>query len=241
MGRPGPGTTVVQEVCPSQSSLEGRGPGPSHDSAIPGCLSTDIRLDVYLGTMDRLVGWAASEAEIRLAQLGRRLTHVQRVAARASEIGASVVGAHADVLVAAAFVHDIGYAPELTATGFHPLDGARFVRDQGFPELAMLVAHHTCARKEAGLRGNDDLLREFPYEDSLMLRALSYCDLTTGPDGARTTVDARVAEIQERYGREHLVSRAIRIGLGEFKKIEREIEGLLAVSGSPVASRPESQ
>lgn len=152
-----------------------------------------------------------------------------------------VVGPEADVLTAAAYLHDIGYAAELDATGFHPLDGARFVRDQGFPELATLVAHHTGARNEASLRGFDDLLREFPYEDSLMLRALSYCDLTTGPDGSRTNVGDRVDEIQKRYGPDHVVSRGIRMGLREFEEIEREIEGLLAVSGSPVPSRPGSR
>ena len=152
-----------------------------------------------------------------------------------------IVGPEADVLTAAAYLHDIGYAPELEATGFHPLDGARFVRDQGFPELATLVAHHTGARNEAALRGFDDLLREFPYEDSLMLRALSYCDLTTGPDGSRTHVGDRVAEIQNRYGPDHVVSRGIRMGLREFEGIEREIEGLLAVSESPVASRSGSR
>jgi hypothetical protein len=29
-----------------------------------------------------------------------------------------------DDLVAAAWLHDIGYAPELAKTGFHPLDGS---------------------------------------------------------------------------------------------------------------------
>lgn len=151
-----------------------------------------------------------------------------------------VVGPEADALTAAAYLHDIGYAPELAATGFHPLDGARFVRDQGLPELAILVAHHTGARNEAALRGVDDLFREFPYEDSLRLRALTYCDLTTGPEGSRTTVDERVTEIQNRYGPDHVVSRGIRMGLEGFKEIECEIEGLLAVSESPVSSRPGS-
>jgi hypothetical protein len=191
--------------------------------------------------MDRLVRWAASEAEIRLAPLGRRLSHVQRVGRRAAEIGPVIIGPDADVLTAAAYLHDIGYASELAATGFHPLDGARFVRDQGFPELAMLVAHHTGARNEAALRGVDDLLREFPYEDLLLLRALTYCDLTTGPEGSRTTVDERVTEIQTRYGSDHVVSRGIRMGLGGFMEIECEIESLLAVSESPVPCRPGSR
>jgi hypothetical protein len=34
--------------------------------------------------------------------------------------------------VAAAWLHDIGYAPAIaeSGTGFHPLDGARYLRDK---------------------------------------------------------------------------------------------------------------
>lgn len=43
-----------------------------------------------------------------------------------------IAGAFADdgeTLIAAAFLHDIGYGPELAVTSFHPLDGGRFVRN----------------------------------------------------------------------------------------------------------------
>jgi len=36
-----------------------------------------------------------------------------------------------DTLVCADWLHDIGYAPALVATGFHPLDGARFLESVG--------------------------------------------------------------------------------------------------------------
>ena len=51
--------------------------------------------------------------------------HVQGVAARAGNL-ASVLGADADLLEAAAWLHDIGYAPGLAVTGLHALDGARY-------------------------------------------------------------------------------------------------------------------
>lgn len=187
--------------------------------------------------MDATVTWAAAEAKARLEPLGRRLTHVERVAARAADLGPSLFGSAADALIAAAYLHDIGYAPELAATGFHPLDGARFVRDSGHTELASLVAHHTGARNEALLRGIEDFLEEFPHQDTLLLRALTYCDLTTGPDGSRTNVDDRVSEICERYGTEHVVSRGILVGYPEFKAIEAEIEGLVDLSESRASSR----
>ena len=141
------------------------------------------------------------------------------------------------VLVPAALLHDVGYAPSLAVTGFHPLDGARFVRDAGFLELASLVAHHTGARNEAALRGIPELLDEFPFEDSLMQRALTYCDLTTGPTGMPTNVRDRVDEICQRYGADHVVSRAALIGLPEFLEIEAEIESLMGVSGSRASRR----
>lgn len=186
--------------------------------------------------------WAAATASEMLAPLERRWRHVQAVAARARELSITLFGSRseAEVLVAAAYLHDIGYAPVIAMTGFHPLDGARFVRDSGSPELAALVAQHTGARNEALIRGIE-LVAEFPFDDSLLYRALSYCDLTTGPDGAPTNVDDRVAEICERYGSDHVVSRAIKVGLPEFKAIEAEIGDLLRVNGSPASARTSSR
>jgi HD superfamily phosphodiesterase len=57
------------------------------------------------------------------------------------------------VLIAAAYLHDIGYAPTLARTGFHPLDGAVHLRELGEERLAGLVAHHSGAETEARLRG----------------------------------------------------------------------------------------
>ena len=56
--------------------------------------------------------------------LPRRWAHIQ-VAARARSL-APALGADADLLEAAAWLHDIGYAPGLAATGLHALDGARY-------------------------------------------------------------------------------------------------------------------
>lgn len=192
------------------------------------------RVPDYRFPMDSRLEWALSQVDLRLTALGRRHTHSRAVGTRAAEIGALLVGDEAPTLIAAAFLHDIGYAPELSTTGFHPLDGARFVRDRGHPDIAALVAHHTGARYEAGLRGLD-LEEEFPYCDSPLQRALTYCDLTTDPDGQPTTVAARVAEIVERYGAGHPVGCGVQMGLPEFLEIEREIDSLL--SGSAASTR----
>ncbi|WP_199733552.1 HD domain-containing protein [Micromonospora sp. BL4] len=58
-----------------------------------------------------------------------------------------------DVLVAAAWLHDVGYAPGITASGLHALDGASCLRRQGFEErVTNLVAYHSYAVRGGGAR-----------------------------------------------------------------------------------------
>ena len=49
--------------------------------------------------------------------LPRRWAHVQGVAGKAERVAASLA-LSGDVLVAAAWLHDVGYAPEVTDTGY---------------------------------------------------------------------------------------------------------------------------
>ena len=119
----------------------------------------------------------------------------------------------AELLEAAAWLHDIGYLPELAATGLHGLDGARYLRDvqHAEPLLCRLVAHHSCAVIEAEERGLADVLtREFDPAPQPLADALTFCDMTTSPDGEHVQVHSRLAEIHDRYGSGHLVSRSIR-------------------------------
>ncbi|MEU5780936.1 HDIG domain-containing metalloprotein [Micromonospora lupini] len=140
--------------------------------------------------------------------LPRRWLHVQAVAAKAERL-AYLVGDDADVLTAAAWLHDIGYAPDVADTGFHALDGARWLRRRGFADrIAALVAHHSCAVHEADERGlGQALTNEFPREETPTSDALWYADMTTGPDGQDLTVDERLTEIRQRYGPDDVVTR----------------------------------
>lgn len=158
-----------------------------------------------------LTSWAETNAERLLSPLGNRWLHVQQVARQARTVTKAIPPADRDLLVAAAFLHDVGYAPSLAVTGFHPLDGARWVRGQGQSErLATLVAHHSCAIYEARVRGLDDiLLAEFEPEESSTYDALVFCDMTTGPTGKSLSFEERVDEVSERYGPNHEVSRAL--------------------------------
>ncbi|MEU6740519.1 HD domain-containing protein [Streptosporangium sandarakinum] len=151
--------------------------------------------------------WARDLAENLLRKpLPRRWAHTQGVAARAESL-TPILGEEADLLTAAAWLHDIGYAPDLVDTGFHPLDGARYLRDvhQADARICRLVAHHSCAVYEATERGLLDALNaEFGLERPELVTALTYADMTTSPDGLPLDVSDRLAEIHSRYGPEHI-------------------------------------
>jgi hypothetical protein len=155
------------------------------------------------------VEWARDLARRLLAEpLPRRWAHSQGVGRKAESI-AHIVGADAEVLVCAAWLHDVGYAPDLVKSGFHPLDGARYLRDveQAHDLLCRLVANHTYASVEARHRGlAEELTTEFPIVDGLIADVLVYCDMTTSPDGDPVDADTRLSEISARYGPGHIVS-----------------------------------
>ena len=183
----------------------------------------------------KVATWAGDLARQLLEEpLPRRWAHTQGVASRATSLR-PILGLDAELIVAAAWLHDIGYAPDLIDTGFHPLDGARYLRDvEGAGErLCQLVAHHTCARIEAGERGlADKLTAEFPAPDECLVEALTYCDVTTSPDGEPLDVDARLAEIRARYGPDHLVTRSIRAATPCLTASVRNVEKALADAGT---------
>lgn len=183
---------------------------------------------------DATVRWARSTSERLLGPLGRRWVHVQQVAKVASIVGRCLPDDR-DTLIAAAYLHDIGYAPALKVTGFHPLDGGRYVQKFGYEFLARLVAHHSGARIEARRRGFENYTDEFVLVNSPLDQALTYCDLTTGPDGASVTLDERVAEINDRYGSEHVMARSITMCLPELRQAVAATEERMTEAGVGLA------
>ena len=67
------------------------------------------------------------------------------------------------------------------------------------PGRAPLFALNEAVRRGLG----DDLADEFPTPPDELADAITYCDMTTGPDGQRLTVHQRLAEIHARYGPDH--------------------------------------
>ena len=100
-------------------------------------------------TNTSFIEWASKQAASLLSPLGDRWLHTKGVVARAQQIGGAFDEADRFLLIAAAYLHDIGYAPPLQKTGFHPLDGAYYLLSLGQNRLASLVAYHSEAQYEA--------------------------------------------------------------------------------------------
>src|SRR5690242_18327884 len=105
------------------------------------------------------------------------LRHSAGVTWRAGELAGTVGPGQEGELLAAAWLHDVGYSSKVMDTGFHPLDGARCLRRLGWPfPVVALVAHHSAAQLVADGIGLGRELREFRVEDSVVLDALTYAD-----------------------------------------------------------------
>lgn len=161
---------------------------------------------------DRLSNHAEHLAEYHLAaDLPERWAHTRAVAELTAQVAALIAPAAEHILVAAAFMHDIGYSISVKDTGFHPIDGAEFAREQTFPETVVgLVAHHSGAWAEAIERSLEQELQHYPVPPADFLDIITYADLSTTPNGQRTNPADRLTEVLQRYGRDHLVHRAIR-------------------------------
>src|SRR5690349_1461359 len=120
-----------------------------------------------------------------LSGLGRRWNHVRAVGRLADTLLAA--GRISADVAAAAWLHDLGYAEELSMTGLHALDGAAFLALQGAPdEVVSLVAHHTGADFEAEERGLREKLASLPAAEPTALDVLTLLDLVAAPDGSLT-------------------------------------------------------
>jgi HD superfamily phosphodiesterase len=129
--------------------------------------------------MTWIVARARSLAEACLAEAGDRWLHVQAVGRSAEELqkrGFDV----SDAVVMAAWLHDVGYGDSVASTGFHPVDGARWLADQDAPrDVVALLAYHSGARFEAEERGLADALSQFSEPDRDQLDVLTMIDMST--------------------------------------------------------------
>ncbi|MFE9751233.1 HD domain-containing protein [Saccharothrix saharensis] len=136
-----------------------------------------------------------------LGPMADRWRHTAGVAARAAELATTVAETDRELLVAAAWLHDIGYAPTVVDTGFHPLDGARHLERLGWPRrTAALVAHHSGARIVAEVLDVGDQLDAYPREEGPVADALALADQTVDHRGHRVSLRDRWADMLHRHG-----------------------------------------
>ena len=176
---------------------------------------------------------AALASEVLRDALPGRHAHVAAVANQAAEV-CHALGLSAYPIVVAAWLHDIGYGPSAVDTGFHPLDGARFLGGSGVESVVTsLVAYHSNATIEADMRGHlDELSAEFQPPEPEAHALLTYCDMTSGSRGERLTIDERLADIFNRYESEDVVHRSTRLAENNLRAIVASVERRLALSPS---------
>lgn len=159
-----------------------------------------------------------------LGDQGTRWPHVRAAGQVAGRLAVLFHPREAQLLVAAAILHDIGYAPRIAHTGFHPLDGALHLRTLGYPpRLVNLVAHHSQAVILAHDHGIADLETRFPREESLLADALVYSDMHSSPDGTIIDPQTRLADIARRHATPTV---SLRAGLlrGSIARVERALQ-----------------
>ena len=136
---------------------------------------------------------AFAEATL-MRELPRRWAH-SIGSLRAALHLAPLLGEKAELLAAAAVLHDVGYAADAVDTGQHMLDGGRYLRRSGVdPVICSLVAWHTSSPWEAQERGLSAELGEFAEPERGLLDALIYADLTSAPDGRPVDAAPRLQE-----------------------------------------------
>ena len=172
-----------------------------------------------------LIARAKDVAEVELDSMVGRLAHVRGVAATADKVANSLLRDQSNEVVAAAWLHDIGYGPRVRHSGFHPLDGAAFLFSEGFPDVVVsLVAFHSGASEEADERGLKESLSRFTPPPTDLLDILTYADMTTGPTGEPVTVESRISEILDRYPASDPVYRAVSRSAPALKAVVRRID-----------------
>jgi HD superfamily phosphodiesterase len=120
----------------------------------------------------------------------------------------------------AGLVHDIGYLAQARETGFHPLDGYRFLREHGAESLARCIVGHSSSPEEARLRG----LSLPDGTEDIAAKLVTYWDMRVKQGGEIVSYAERLEDILRRHGRESVVGQAQILADGRIRRLISEIE-----------------
>lgn len=159
------------------------------------------------------------------------------VAAEVLRFATALMPGASDILVAAAWLMDIGHAETVKDTGFAALDAARFVRREGFTSIvAELIAHHTATEQEAAERGLADDLAAFPRPPEHWTDILTYANLCVGDRGEIRTPRTGIASLLADTGQPDPTRRALEAVAPSLIESAAAVEEHLARRPNPLAA-----
>ena len=174
-----------------------------------------------------LVRYTFAASPARLAHVLTVASHVRETAERLDATGSVCIDV--DYAYRAALLHDIGYAPELQETGFHPIDGARYLERRGYPTIAADIICHSNSPELARLRG----LPPISVSTSLVAELITYWDVQVAQGGIVMTYADRMSEIRARHSAQSDVCRAHEIAEERIQMLRQRIDELLGQDAAP--------
>jgi hypothetical protein len=178
-----------------------------------------------------LVHAARDIAQVLLQPLPRRWRHTIGVTRRATDLIPTLDGDDPDILIAAAWLHDIGYAAPVADTGFHPLDGARYLDRLGWPaRITALVAHHSGAIYLARAHGPKHRPGRLPVRNDRAGRRAHLRRPDHRPGRATHQPGHRIAEAIWRHGAQSAHATAQPLREPHLRDVARRVENRLAHS-----------
>ncbi len=166
-----------------------------------------------------------------------RYAHIASAVQLAQRIE-NACGSFGGKLILATLYHDLGYSKQWNVTGFHPVDGAIAARNHGLDEdIAQAVLYHSGSWCEARLMCPDldeDYAAECRMMELPLARAVTYCDLHTGPQGQSFSLDDRLNDVRRRHARNKPLLGILDEYYSRFQAISAEWQDVLA---SPISSQ----
>ncbi|MFD1721369.1 HD domain-containing protein [Amnibacterium endophyticum] len=180
---------------------------------------------------DGMVGRARLLSRELLREDPQRMAHSAGVAHVVGRTATALALPERDLLVAAAWLHDVGYASPAVRRRVHGVDDAVRAEAAGMPPLVVeLVAHHSCAVLEARRAGVHDVLRRFAPPPAPLMDVLDHADAVVSKQGLPRTSTIRLWEAVHRHQDDRIRYEALLVALPARERAVRRVEARLAES-----------